>query len=62
MPRRYGTDEYEFYGQDSWKIGPNLTLTAGLRYSLFSPPWEVNGLQVAPDIKPGRLVRISAAR
>ena len=31
----------------------SLTVTAGLRYSLFSPPWEVNGLQVAPDIKLG---------
>ncbi len=51
--RRYATDEYEFYGQDSWKVTPNLTVTAGLRYSLFSPPWEVNGLQVAPDISLG---------
>jgi Carboxypeptidase regulatory-like domain/TonB dependent receptor-like, beta-barrel len=51
--RRYATNEYELFGQDSWKIGENFTLTAGLRYSLFSPPWEVNGLQVAPDISLG---------
>jgi hypothetical protein len=51
--RRYATDEYEFYGQDSWKVTPTLTVTAGLRYSLFSPPWEVNGLQVAPNISLG---------
>ena len=51
--RRYATDEYEMFAQDSWKLGPNLTVTAGLRYSLFSPPWEVNGLQVAPDISLG---------
>ena len=48
MPRKYGSDEYEFYAQDSWKIGSSLTVTAGVRYSLFSPPWEVNGQQVAP--------------
>ena len=51
--RRFAADEYEFYAQDSWKLGQNLTVTAGLRYSLFSPPYEVNGLQVAPNIKLG---------
>ncbi len=53
VERRFAADEYEFYAQDSWKLGQNLTLTAGVRYSLFSPPYEVNGLQVAPDIKLG---------
>ena len=47
------SNEYEFYAQDSWQIGSNLTVTAGLRYSLFSPPWEVNGQQVAPDVNLG---------
>ncbi len=51
--RRFATDEYEFFAQDSWKIGQNLTFTAGLRYSLFSPPYETNGLQVTPDVKLG---------
>jgi Carboxypeptidase regulatory-like domain/TonB dependent receptor len=51
--RQYATDEYEFYAQDSWKVGQNLTVTAGLRYSLFSPPWETNGLQFAPDVSLG---------
>jgi hypothetical protein len=50
VKRRFAQDSYEFYAQDSWKIRPNLTLTFGLRYSLFSPPWETNGLQVAPNI------------
>ena len=31
----------------------NLTITGGLRYSLYSPPYEVNGLQVAPTISMG---------
>jgi len=46
--RRFADDSYEMYGQDTWKIKPTLTLTLGLRYSLFSPPWETNGLQVTP--------------
>ncbi len=48
VKRRWAADEYEFYFQDSYKIKPTLTLTYGLRYSLFSPPWETNGTQVAP--------------
>ena len=46
--RRYAMNEYEFYFQDSWQVRDNLTVTGGLRYSLASPPWETDGLQVAP--------------
>jgi hypothetical protein len=53
LTRRFATDSYEFYIQDSWKIKPNFTLTAGLRYSLFSPPWETNGFQSTPTINLG---------
>jgi hypothetical protein len=52
--RRFASDEYEFYIQDSWQVRSNLTLTAGLRYSLYSPPYEVNGLQAQPTISMGR--------
>jgi hypothetical protein len=45
--RRYGLDSYEFYGQDSWRIKPNLTLTYGLRWSFFPAPWETNGFQAS---------------
>jgi hypothetical protein len=50
VSRHFADDAYEMYAQDSWKARPNLTITAGLRYSLFSPPWETNGLQVAPNV------------
>ena len=46
--RNYGLNWYEFYGQDTWRIKPNLTLTYGLRWSFFPPPWETNGLQTYP--------------
>lgn len=31
--------DYEFYGNDTWKIHPRVTLTLGLRYSAFPPAW-----------------------
>jgi len=48
VKRNYGLNSYEFYGQDTWRIKPNFTLTYGLRWSFFPPPWETNGLQTAP--------------
>ncbi len=48
VSRNFAQDSYEMYAQDSWKVRPNLTVTFGLRYSLFSPPWETNGLEVTP--------------
>jgi hypothetical protein len=46
--RHFAEDGYEMYLQDAWKVTPSLTATLGLRYSLFSPPWETNGLEVTP--------------
>jgi len=53
VTRRFGADEFEFYAQDAFRVKPNLTITYGLRYSLFSPPWETNGTQVAPSTSLG---------
>ena len=46
--RHYAENGFEMYAQDVWKVKPSLTVTMGLRYSLFSPPWETNGLEVTP--------------
>ncbi|MCC6745657.1 MAG: carboxypeptidase regulatory-like domain-containing protein, partial [Acidobacteria bacterium] len=34
--RDFAANEYELYVQDSWKIRPNLVLSGGLRWSLYS--------------------------
>ena len=48
--RSFGTNEYEFYAQDTFKLRPNLTLTYGIRYGLSSPPYEKNGVEVNPTV------------
>lgn len=50
LRREFAENQYDFYAQDSWRIRPNLTLTAGLRYGYATPPWEVNGAQVRPTL------------
>ncbi len=34
--------DFEFYGNDTWKVRQNLTLTLGMRYSRFPQAWEAN--------------------
>ncbi|MHB8541079.1 MAG: outer membrane beta-barrel protein [Candidatus Acidiferrales bacterium] len=50
----YALYDYEFYGQDSWKIKSNLTFNYGLRYQWITPPWETNGQEVAPTMNLGK--------
>ena len=48
--REYAVNDYEFYIQDSWRVRRDLTITAGLRYSNPTVPWEVNGTEVVTTV------------
>jgi hypothetical protein len=48
--RTFATEEYDVYGQDSWKLKHNLTLNLGLRYGLSRPVYETNGFEAKPNI------------
>jgi hypothetical protein len=50
VPRKFKSNELEFYAQDSWHVNDSLQLTFGLRYTLLQPPYEANGNQVAPSM------------
>jgi len=52
--RHYALNWYEVYAQDSWRVKQNVTITYGLRWSLFPPPWETNGLQSASSFSLGK--------
>jgi Carboxypeptidase regulatory-like domain len=61
--RTFATEEYDVYGQDVWKIRPNLTLTYGLRYGVSKPVYETQGFMVTPNIPLGEYLdrRLEAA-
>jgi hypothetical protein len=46
--RRFRTEGYEFYGQDSWRAHPTLNLTGGVRWTLNTPVYEGDGFQIMP--------------
>jgi carboxypeptidase family protein len=54
--KKFRQHEYDWFGQDSWKMMPNLTVTLGLRYQLDGVPYEENAnfsnLLVSPTSVP----------
>jgi hypothetical protein len=60
VPRNFRSWEYEWYLQDVWRATPNLTITAGLRYTLLEPPYETNGNQASPNISLNNFVNTRA--
>jgi hypothetical protein len=36
-------NQFEYYGQDTWRIRPNLTFTYGIRHSFFRQPTDASG-------------------
>src|SRR5687768_17691542 len=54
MPRPPSSTLFPYTTLFRSQLRPNLTITAGVRYSLYSPPYEVNGFQVAPTVSMGQ--------
>ncbi len=55
--RKFATEEYDIYAQDSWKVSPNITLTYGLRYGLSKPVYEQQGFMTGTNIPLGEYLR-----
>jgi hypothetical protein len=45
---------WQFYAQDSWRVRTNVTLTAGIRYEIFTPLIDRNNLLTNIDPATGR--------
>jgi hypothetical protein len=50
LDRTFRNNEFEVYGQDTWRVSAALTVTAGVRYSLSQTPYETHGQQVQPTV------------
>ena len=36
-------NQFEYFGQDTWRVRPNLTVTYGIRHSFFRQPTDASG-------------------
>ncbi|HEX3103320.1 MAG TPA: carboxypeptidase-like regulatory domain-containing protein [Terriglobales bacterium] len=51
--RRWSSDNYNFFFQDTWKMRRNLSISYGLNYQLMTPMTETAGQEVAPNVNMG---------
>ncbi len=54
--RHFNLNDYSFYAQDNWKFSPRLTVTLGLRYTIYSPVTERDSLELLPVIQGGNAI------
>jgi hypothetical protein len=50
------SDGWQVYGQDAWRIAPNLTINYGLRYESFTPMQDRQNLLTNIDPATGQIV------
>jgi len=48
--RTFAENGVEWYAQDTWRLRSNLTVTAGLRYSYYTPVYDTRGAMVRPTV------------
>jgi hypothetical protein len=60
-PQRLRTESYAWFVQDSYRVRPNVTLSAGLRYDLTSPPVDVEDRATVYDQQTGTLQAVGTA-
>ncbi len=54
------TESYNFFAQHNWRLRPDLTLSAGLRYEFNSPPVDAEDRANVYDPATQRLVRVGS--
>ncbi len=57
-PQRLRTESYAGFVQDSYRIRPDVTLSAGLRYDLTSPPVDADDRATLYNPQTGNLQRV----
>lgn len=63
IERRFKSNEFEYFLQDSWRVRRNLNITFGIRHTILQTPYEINGQQVSPTVDTHQwfLMRAAAA-
>ena len=57
-PQQIRTESYNFFINDSWRITPRFTLTAGLRYEYNSPPVDAQDRATVFDVETRSIVPV----
>ena len=59
-PQRLRTENVGIFVQDNVRLGPNLTVSGGVRYELTSPPVDVENRATVYDPATGTLVQVGS--
>ncbi|HEU4712067.1 MAG TPA: TonB-dependent receptor [Pyrinomonadaceae bacterium] len=57
-PQQIRTESYNLYVNDSWRVTPRFTLTAGLRYEYNSPPVDAEDRATVFDLNSRQIVPV----